>query len=80
MKAEELRKLSSEDLNKKLNELKEELFRLRFQLQINQLDNPNKIPETKRNIAREAMILESHKLPIKTRFVNKDVEVQGEEE
>ena len=52
MKAEELRKLSPEELNKKLNELKEELFRLRFQLQINQLDNPNKIPETKRNIAR----------------------------
>ena len=57
MKAEELRKLSSEDLNKKLNELKEELFRLRFQLQINQLDNPNKIPETKRNIARVLTVL-----------------------
>ena len=57
MKAEELRKLSSEDLDKKLNELKEELFRLRFQLQINQLDNPNKIPETKRNIARVLTVL-----------------------
>lgn len=57
MKAEELRKLSSEDLNKQLNELKEELFRLRFQLQINQLDNPNKIPETKRNIARVLTVL-----------------------
>ncbi|MBQ7699445.1 MAG: 50S ribosomal protein L29 [Clostridia bacterium] len=57
MKAEELRKLSSEDLNKKLIELKEELFRLRFQLQINQLDNPNKIPETKRNIARVLTVM-----------------------
>lgn len=57
MKAEELRKLSSEDLNKKLDELKEELFRLRFQLQINQLDNPNKIPETKRNIARVLTVM-----------------------
>ena len=57
MKAEELRKLSSEDLNKKLNELKEELFRLRFQLQINQLDNPNKIPETKRNSARVLTVM-----------------------
>ena len=57
MTAEELRKLSSEDLNKKLNELKEELFRLRFQLQINQLDNPNKIPETKRNIARVLTVM-----------------------
>ena len=57
MKAEELRKMSSEDLNKRLNELKEELFRLRFQLQINQLDNPNKIPETKRNIARVLTVM-----------------------
>ena len=57
MKAEELRKMSSEDLNKQLNELKEELFRLRFQLQINQLDNPNKIPETKRNIARVLTVM-----------------------
>ena len=57
MKAEELRKLSPEELNKKLNELKEELFRLRFQLQINQLDTPNKIPETKRNIARVLTVM-----------------------
>jgi len=57
MKAEELRKMSKDDLNKQLNELKEELFRLRFQLQINQLDNPNKIPETKRNIARVLTVL-----------------------
>ena len=56
MKAE-LRKMSKDDLNKQLNELKEELFRLRFQLQINQLDNPNKIPETKRNIARVLTVL-----------------------
>ena len=57
MKAEELRKMSKDDLNKQLNELKEELFRLRFQLQINQLDNPNKIPETKRNIARVLTVM-----------------------
>ena len=57
MKAEELRKMSSEELTKQLNELKEELFRLRFQLKINKLDNPNKIPETKRNIARVLTVL-----------------------
>ena len=57
MKAEELRKMSKDDLNKQLNELKEELFRLRFQLQITQLANPNKIPETKRNIARVLTVL-----------------------
>jgi large subunit ribosomal protein L29 len=57
MKAEELRKMSEEELKKQLMELKEELFRLRFQHQINQLDNPNKIPETKRNIARVLTVL-----------------------
>ena len=57
MKAEELRKMSEEDLKKQLMELKEELFRLRFQHQINQLDNPDKIPETKRNIARVLTVL-----------------------
>ena len=57
MKAEELRKMSEEDLKKQLMELKEELFRLRFQHQINQLDNPNKIPETKRNIARVLTVM-----------------------
>ena len=52
MKAAELTKLTVEELNKELKDLKDELFRLRFQHSINQLDNPNKIPETKRNIAR----------------------------
>ena len=48
---EELRALSAEELNAKLKELKEELFRLRFQHAINQLDNPQKIVEVKKNIA-----------------------------
>ena len=43
MKAQELREMSPEQLNAKLGELKEELFNLRFQLAINQLDNPHKI-------------------------------------
>ena len=49
---EELKKMSAEELTAKLNELKEELFTLRFQHAINQLDNPQKIVEVKRNIAR----------------------------
>ena len=49
---EELKKMSADELNAKLNELKEELFTLRFQHAINQLDNPQKIVEVKRNIAR----------------------------
>ena len=49
---EELKKMSADELNAKLKELKEELFTLRFQHAINQLDNPQKIVEVKKNIAR----------------------------
>ena len=52
MKAAELRKMNAADLNKKLAELKEELFNLRFQHAINQLENPGRIEIVKRDIAR----------------------------
>ena len=54
---EELRKMSAEELNAKLKELKEELFNLRFQHAINQLDNPQRMVEVKRNIARVMTVL-----------------------
>ena len=54
---EELKKMSAEELNAKLTELKGELFTLRFQHAINQLDNPQKIVEVKRNIARVMTVL-----------------------
>ena len=54
---EELRAMTAEELNAKLKELKEELFTLRFQHAINQLDNPQKIVEVKKNIARVMTIL-----------------------
>ena len=54
---EELKKMSADELNAKLNELKEELFTLRVQHAINQLDNPQKIVEVKRNIARVMTVL-----------------------
>ena len=54
---EDLRKMSAEELNAKLKELKEELFNLRFQHAINQLDNPQRMVEVKRNIARVTTIL-----------------------
>ena len=54
---EDLRKMSAEELNAKLKELKEELFNLRFQHAINQLDNPQRLVEVKRNIARVMTIL-----------------------
>ena len=52
MKAKELTKMSAAELDKKLAELKEELFNLRFQHAINQLDNPLRIKAVKRDIAR----------------------------
>ena len=54
---EELKKMSAEELNAKLKDLKEELFNLRFQHAINQLDNPQKMVDVKRDIARVMTIL-----------------------
>ena len=52
MKAKELRDMTGDELNAKLKELKNELFNLRFQHAINQLDNPHKIVDVKKDIAR----------------------------
>ena len=57
MKATELRDMTAEQLNAKLGELKEELFNLRFQLAINQLENPHQIAEVKHDIARVMTVL-----------------------
>ena len=48
MKAQEIRQLTVEELNAKLKELKSELFNLRFQHAVNQLDNPHKIADVKK--------------------------------
>ncbi len=64
MKANEIRKLSADELEKKLLELKDELFNLRFQQTINQLDNPMRISAVKKDIAR-----------IKT--IQRDIELHG---
>ena len=52
MKAKEIRDMSREEMNTKLEELKKDLFNLRFQHATNQLDNPIKIVAVKRDIAR----------------------------
>lgn len=52
MKASEIRKMSAAELDAKLLELKDELFKLRFQQAINQLDNPMRINAVKKDIAR----------------------------
>ena len=61
MKATELRTKSSEELEKMLKDLKSELFTLRFQHAINQLDNPHKITETKKEIARVMTVIAEKK-------------------
>ena len=57
MKASEIREMSSEELQTKLTELKEELFNLRFQLAVNQLENSSRIGAVKKDIARVSTIL-----------------------
>ena len=57
MKANEIRKMNAEQLNEKLDSLKKDLFFLRMQHATNQLDNPLKIAETKRDIARVKTVI-----------------------
>lgn len=57
MKANELRNLKAEELNAKLADLKSELFNLRFQHAINQLENPGRIDAVKKDIARVMTVL-----------------------
>ena len=57
MKAAELREMTAVELTKKLSELKEELFNLRFQHASNQLENPGRIEIVKKDIARVMTIL-----------------------
>ena len=52
MKASEIKYLTDPELETKLSELKAELFNLRFQLAVNQLDNPTRIKSVKKDIAR----------------------------
>ena len=57
MTAKELRDLTPNELELKLKDLKEELFNLRFQLAINQLENPMRITAVKRDIARVSTVM-----------------------
>lgn len=57
MKASEIRELSVAELNEKLSNLKAELFNLRFQHAINQLENPMRMKAVKRDIARIKTII-----------------------
>ena len=62
MKASEIRKMSEAELNEKLVSLKKDLFFLRMQHATNQLDNPLKIAEVKRDIARVKTIIREQQI------------------
>ena len=62
MNAKEIRELSVAELNEKLADLKDELYKLRFQHAINQLDNPMRITAVKKDIARVQTVLREAEL------------------
>ena len=62
MKINKIREMSSPDLEKELGELKSELFKLRFSLATNGLDNPMKIKEVKKDIAKIKTVLTEREL------------------
>ena len=62
MKANEIREMSLVELNQKLRDLKAELFNLRFQLAVNQLDNPMRIKVVKKDIARIQTVIREQEL------------------
>lgn len=62
MKANDIREKTNEELIKELDELKKELFKLRFHHAVSQLSNPMKIREVKKMIARIKTILTERKL------------------
>ena len=62
MNAKEIRELNLSELNKKLEDLKDELYKLRFQLAINQLENPMRIVAVKKDIARIKTIIRENEI------------------
>lgn len=62
MKASKIREMTNQELHNELKKLKSELFNLRFQLATNQLENPMRIREVKRTIARIKTILREREL------------------
>lgn len=62
MKANEIRDMSTEEIQAQVASLKEELFNLRFQLAVNNLDNPARIREVRKSIAQCKTIIHERKL------------------
>ena len=66
MKASEIRDMNIDEMEQKLSDLKEELFNLRFQHEIGQLENPQRMKETKTDIARIKTIIREVELKNRT--------------
>ncbi|GIO39807.1 MULTISPECIES: 50S ribosomal protein L29 [Paenibacillaceae] len=64
MKANELRNLTTAEIEQKVAGFKEELFNLRFQLATGQLDNPTRIRDVRKEIARAKTVLRERELGI----------------
>ncbi len=64
MKIDEMRDLTPEELERKLVDLKDELFNLRFQLATAQLDNPMRLREVRKDIARVKTVIRERELGI----------------
>ncbi|MBM0067863.1 MULTISPECIES: 50S ribosomal protein L29 [Alkalicoccobacillus] len=64
MKANDIRNLTTAEIEKQTQTLKEELFNLRFQLATGQLDNPSRIREVRKGIARTKTVLRERELGI----------------
>ncbi len=62
MKALEIRDMTLTEMNQKVSDLKAELFNLRFQLAVNQLENPQRIKAVKRDIARLKTVIREQEL------------------
>lgn len=67
MKAKELVEMTTAEIEQKLKSLKEELFNLRFQSATGQLDNPGRIRQVRKNIARAKTVLRERELGIERR-------------
>jgi len=62
VKAEQFRDMSPEELQRKLDDLKEELFNLRFQMATGQLDNPMRMRQVRKDIARALTVMREREL------------------
>ena len=65
MKINKIKEMSSPELEKEIGELEQELFKLRFKLATNGLDNPMRIKEVKKDIARMKTVLRQRELEVK---------------